>query len=196
MRQLLLILIVITGIATAKAQSDTTSVEELRSIIASLDTDPATRDRATYLLGEALKNTPGTELPDLKVMLRSGSLSSLREMIDSPSLLIFYDPYCPECHELMNQLTHDDTFNNSVANQRLKVIAVYPEYDMESWEEPAEPLPALWIDAIIVPDESELVYDRFSIPVTPSTFFVGRDRSIVLKHPDASQILQKVRTLH
>lgn len=196
MRQLLFILIILAGITTASAQSDTTSAEELRSIIASLDTDPATRDRATYLLGEALKNAPGTELPDMQVVLRSGEQASLREMVDGNTLLIFYDPYCPECHELMAQLTADDTFNSTVAGQRLKVIAVYPEYDMESWGNPAEPLPAQWIDAIITPDGSEVVYDLFSIPVTPSTFFVGCDRSIVLKHPDASQILQIVRNLH
>ncbi len=193
MRQLLFILGIVLSIFTVSAQTDSTSVEELRSIIASMDTDPVTRDRATYLLGEALKNAPGTEVPDLTVMLKSGDRSSLRDMIDRRTLLIFYDPYCHECHELITGLSSDETFNNAIASQHLKVIAIYPEWDMESWEEPAEQLPAQWIDSIITQDESDLVYDQFSIPETPSTFLVGCDRSIVLKHPDSKQIIQALK---
>lgn len=193
MRQLFIILGIAISIFTASSQTDSTSVEELRSIIASLDTDPATRDRATYMLAEALKNAPGTEVPDLNVILKSGGTSSLREIIDRPSLLIFYDPFCHECHELITELSSNEAFNSAVAGQRLKVVAIYPEWDKESWEEPAEPLPAQWIDTIITPEETDLVYDRFSIPETPSTFLIGCDHSIILKHPDSSQILQALK---
>lgn len=40
-------------------------------------------------------------------------------------LLVFYDPECPSCHDVMNQMIMDEDLRNAVADGKVTVLAVY-----------------------------------------------------------------------
>lgn len=144
--------------------------------------------RPTALLATALKNRLGTKAADFNYTTRSGQHSSLYATQAQTLLLIFYDPECEHCKDILSMLLDDSTFKQQVASGQLTVLAVYTEENKTLWQSTAHNMPTDWIVAV---DDSNInknaIYD---IPAMPVFYLLDSNKLVVLKDPSIYTLLQ------
>ena len=148
-------------------------------------------ERYRYQLEDARKNRPGMPAADFAFVTRAGQASSLHAEVRAlanlkPSgaaegrlLLVFYDPDCDHCREVMAALQADAPLARRVAEGALAVVAVYSGEDRALWERTAPALPAAWT----VGYESGALQDegRYVLRALPTLYLIGADGRVVLK---------------
>lgn len=132
---------------------------------------------------DMMKNRVGSTPADFSFTTRDGKTQSLSEFTgnDTPVLLIFYDPACDDCHELIRRLTTDRDISRKFSDGKLKIVAVYAGDDEQQWRSDFSSINPLWtvgIAPLEMIDEDEL----YIIPFTPSTYLVDGAGKIVLKN--------------
>lgn len=132
-------------------------------------------------LETAKKNRPGMKATDFSYIDRDGNRRTLHATQGNPLLLLFYDPACSHCSEILDGLRESPLISNLVVDGKLSVLAVYTEGDRNLWNETKNSLPREWIVAI---DDSSIV-DRelYDLPAMPVIYLLGKEKNVLLKDP-------------
>lgn len=100
-----------------------------------------------------------------------------------PLLLLFYDPDCSHCREVIAELAAAEP------GRLPQVLAVCIEASAKRWEQTRDALPKEWIRAY---DRSDvLANDIYIIRSMPSIYLLDSDRRIELKNPTVSNLLSR-----
>lgn len=128
------------------------------------------------------KNRVGTKAADFTFSLLDGSESSLAKSLPSPGtdlMLIFFDPDCESCDEVMSVIKTDTHIGEAVYNGTLKVLAIYSGENFEGWKKKAVSLPSEWTigynESEI--DEGELYY----LPSMPTVYILDSNGIVMQK---------------
>lgn len=129
--------------------------------------DAARKSTLRFKLDLMSRNNPGSKAEDFIYFLPDGTRSSLRctPVEGNCLLLVFYDPECPSCHEVMDAMMKSERLAQAVASRKLTVLAVYTEGDEEVWKSTLVGMPAGWIvgtDRLCVQDKA--LYDLKAMP--------------------------------
>lgn len=110
-------------------------------------------------------NRPGTLANDFEYELRNDS--SKRNLYSTVTgsqglILIFYNPECNQCHEIIENLSKNNELNTLIEKKDIEVVVIDPEDDYEAWRITCDSLPASWTvgyntDGIIENDAYELL---------------------------------------
>ena len=101
--------------------------------------------RLLYRLEALEKNRPGMTAADFSYVTRDGRQTTLHSTKHKGDLLlIFYDPDCEHCKEIMERLRKDTTLKRMVADRKLAVLAIYSGDDHDLWVKTAPSLPDSW----------------------------------------------------
>lgn len=141
------------------------------------------RLRPEYLLRCARKNRPGMSAADFGYLDRAGRRRTLYTTgADAPLLLLFYDPDCSHCREIMRDIADDVLLNEAVRENRLTILAIYSDGDREVWNESRNDLPSGWI----VGFDTEGIQERglYVLRAMPTLYLLDGAHRVVLK--DAS----------
>lgn len=153
----------------------------------------AERIRCSYSLETAGKNRPGTIATDFAYTDRGGHRCTLHATQGEHLLLVFYDPSCSHCSEILDGLSKSSVISQLVSDKKLTVLAVYTEGDRRIWNNTKASMPQRWIVAI---DESGIVdTELYAIPAMPVIYLLDRDKSILLKDtflPEIEAILKTI----
>jgi peroxiredoxin len=136
--------------------------------------------RVQYLLNLARKNRPGRQAEDFQYMQANGKQGNLYSVKAEYLLLLFYNPDCEECQNTMEMIQNSTEILSSVENGTLRVLAVYPDENLDKWKEHLEKIPSNWIngyDRSFVLREKE-VYD---LKAVPTLYLLDRDKQVILK---------------
>ena len=138
--------------------------------------------RATSLRAEveALRQKPSGTQPQGRSDARRTDVATTEHAAEAPHLLlVFYDPDCDHCREVMSALQEDAELAHRVADGRMGVVAVYSGEDRTLWERTAATLPEAWT----VGYESGLLQDdgRYILRAMPTLYLIGADGRVVLK---------------
>ncbi len=146
------------------------------------------RLRPTLRLQTAKKNRLGTKATDFTYTTREGKKSTLRKTPGRRLLLVFYDPACSHCTDILDELRSSDLLTREIANGDVSVLAVYTEGDADLWEQTRDSLPEQWTVAI---DESNIV-DKvlYDIPAMPVLYLLAEDKNVLLKDPTPETLLE------
>lgn len=137
------------------------------------------RIRPAYRLETAKKNRPGTVATDFSCTDRNGNRRTLHGTRGKQLLLLFYDPACSHCSEILNGLRESPLIRELIAVKELAVLAVYTEGDRELWDETKEAMPQEWIVAI---DDSRIVErESYSLPAMPVIYLLDAGKRVILK---------------
>lgn len=152
----------------------------------------AERIRPKYLLEEAMMNRAGTLSADFEMTLRDGSKSTMHEYgKGSRMLLMFYDPDCRHCAEVIEMLDSDADFNGLLDRGELKVLAVYPFGEEDVWKSPMVKIPSKWTDAM-----ADLVeVDIYSFPEMPVLYLLDGSCNVLLKDASIDRIVDALRKI-
>lgn len=157
----------------------------------------AARDRAAFMLGEALKNRPGTIPADFTYVTPTGRSTLLTTPVGTPTLstgqtdatsllLMLYDPDCIHCKEITASLASDPVVNAAIDNGSLTVLAVAVDGSRSRWEAHLPQMPSNWINGYDTTgiEEKEL----YPLPAIPVFYLLGPDHRVIAKDPPASVI--------
>ena len=177
-------------------------------------TDETVQSRACSDLKLLRLTQVGQQAPDFCFTTADGQPHSLSgTATDRQTLLLFYDPDCAHCRDLLFRLRHSSVLNQAISQGRLTVLAVYTEADETLWNETKADLPAQWVTAItpapeLLTPNSTLLTPNSTLPTPNSTlqtpnslydlstlpvvFLLSPDKHILLRHPDFHQLTDYV----
>ncbi len=139
--------------------------------------------RTAYLLECARKNRPGTLAADFGYTTPDGRRHTLRRSCrpGAATMLIFYDPDCASCKEILAAISADDRMAGDIRAGRLYVIAVYPGEDRELWERTVSSMPAGW--TVGLADSGIEERGLYVLPVLPVIYILDEDGTVLAKDP-------------
>ena len=151
-----------------------------RQMLESYSLDDAERMVLESQLEEASRNRPGTRAADFAYISSSGGQGTLHTTAPGRELLlIFYDPDCTHCAEVIERLGNDAGLAQQIDAGRVAVLAVYPDSDVALWQKTAGDLPSSWTVARAA--DPEMLSDLYSIPVTPVIYLLDANRRVIGK---------------
>lgn len=146
----------------------------------------AERLRPAYKLEMARKNRPGTTATDFAYTDRHGNRRTLHATCGNRLLLLFYDPACSHCSQILDGLRESAVIAGLIANRELAVLAVYTEGDRRLWDETKASLPREWSVAI---DESRIVErELYTLPAMPVIYLLDGQKTVLLKDPTPAEL--------
>lgn len=137
------------------------------------------RTRSAFRLKMALKNHPGTIATDFSFTTREGKRMKLSQFEAKNLVLVFYDPECPHCGDILDMLRENPRLQQALAEGKAKVLAVYTEGNREVWNKSKYGMPDEWTIAI---DESKIVDKAlYDISAMPMVYLLDQNKRVVIK---------------
>ncbi len=144
------------------------------------DTLPeAVRERGRERLRIARINRPGMVAADFDYIDIFGKRHSLHDEINGTTLLVFYDPECGHCSEILNELAGSRMVNEAIGNGELKVLAIYAEGKRSVWDKSKRSMPGNWQTGYDV--TGILDKDLYDLPAMPTLYLLDADCRVIAK---------------
>ncbi|MCD8263179.1 MAG: DUF5106 domain-containing protein [Tannerellaceae bacterium] len=142
--------------------------------------DNTAKIRPAYLLELASRNRVNHPATDFVYTLANGQTGNLYGIKADYTLLYFYNPDCHACREVSDELKASSLVTGMTNKGQLKVLAVYPDQELEAWRNHLSEYPANWINSydgeMIIKDEE--IYDLKAIP---TLYLLDKDKKVILK---------------
>lgn len=153
----------------------------LNSFIKSDGLDDGMRLRYEYQLEEIDKNRVGEEATDFGLVAKDGSETTLsHEVAGVPlTVLMFYNPFCSECHDISSAMGDDPAVAKAVAAGRLQLIAVIAD---GAWSDNASAVP---LDGPIreFAAKDNCIEDEqlYSVRLIPTLYVLDSEMKVVMR---------------
>lgn len=170
------------GNPASPVRNETLYILFLRSVLSADSIPEAVRFRTSERLRTAMLNRPGTIATDFCFIDRNGKQSTLHDHAARQTLLVFYDPECPHCSDILKSIAEDTKINSAIDNGVLTVLAIYTEGKRKLWESTCHNMPANWNVGYDLSNilENEL----YDLPAMPILYLLDSDKRVLLKDPD------------
>lgn len=161
-------------------RNDEYYIPVLESILLSPLLDEYERIAPEYDLEMARKNRIGTQANDFAYTLADGSNHRMHDIEANYTILMFSNPGCPMCREIMEQITSSPLLNELTERGDLRTLSLYPDEDLEAWREHFEDMPTSWIRAY---DKGQkLTHERlYNLSAIPALYLLDRDKRVIVK---------------
>lgn len=154
--------------------------------------DESRRIRARSLLDVALKNRPGMTATDFAYIDNKNRHCTLHGTKSSDNmLLVFYDPECEHCGEIINSLASNEMLIELQEKKCLTVLAIDTESDAEVWERTKHDMPCGWF---VGHDSKHSINERmlYDLPAMPVLYLLDANKTVILKDAAPNTVLQKL----
>ncbi|MDR3251397.1 MAG: DUF5106 domain-containing protein [Tannerella sp.] len=143
--------------------------------------------RPAYMLLLAHKNRPGALANDLEYTLASGQKGRLYNIKSDYLLLMFYNPGCKECRQTMAEIDNTASITAAINAGKLKVLAVYPDENLDEWHGHLKDVPTSWINSY---DKMTDVRNRqlYDLKAIPTLYLLDKDKKVILKDVSVGHI--------
>ena len=143
-------------------------------------TNPESPVYALIAMERITGNRIGDVATDFAYYTADGQRRLLSETAtDRMTLLLFYDPDCDNCRNMIARLRTDDAINKAIAKGLLTVLAIYTEEDYDRWHATLKDMPANWTvatdHAVVTTNE---LYD---LTVMPALYVLDSQKRVVQK---------------
>ncbi|WP_298645882.1 DUF5106 domain-containing protein [uncultured Proteiniphilum sp.] len=148
--------------------------------------------RPAFQLEEINKNRKGMVAADFIYMLANGKKGRLHNISAKYTLLLFYNPDCSACKQTKEILENSDIITTLTKTGMLKVLAFYPDEDLETWRMHQMVLPENWINACDGSDSLIVKKSLYAIRAIPSLYLLDKDKRVLLKDGTAEQVIKEL----
>lgn len=162
----------------------------LRAVTVCTHSPTGERQRAEYLTRLIERNRPGEAATDFTYYNKEGKRMTLaRTPVQSDRLmLLFYDPECDECHELLTRMAADPRLAEAVRVGRVTVLAVYTEGDDEVWRRALPDMPATWL---VGTDRSQVKENAlYDLKAMPCLYLLDRQKRVIVKDGEYEEVMK------
>lgn len=126
-----------------------------------------------------MKNRVGSVATDFLYMDSKGEMGSLHKFKAEETLLIFYDPDCDNCTEIIEKLRYNRELNAKIMSGKLRVLAIYAEDDVEFWKKELVKMPTNWTVGRAVSKIKPL--GLYVLRAMPAIYLLDKDKRVVKK---------------
>lgn len=134
------------------------------------------------------RNCPGSKAEDFTYYLPDGTRKSLYStpVKGDYLILVFYDPECHSCHDIMMGMFADKSLTEAVASGKVTVLAVYTEGDTEVWKSYLKGMPGNWV----IGEDKMAVKDRaiYDLKAMPTIYLLDKNKKVLLKDAPYARI--------
>lgn len=164
-----------------------------RSILR-LETDEATRSRATHDLKLVTINKVGSKATDFVYTLSSGAQHRMSGISSPYTLLLFYNPDCQGCNEVLSHLKSSAVLNSAKVKKLVKILAFYPDEEPEVWKNYQPQIPSEWINGY---DKNldVITNELYDLKAMPTLYLLDKDKKIILKDAPVEMVEQYLSDL-
>lgn len=143
--------------------------------------------RPRYRLGLALKNRIGEVASDFQLTQLNGSNLNLYQIEAPLTLLYFNNPGCHACAEISAQLKSIELF--SKPNRLIKIVAAYPDKDLDEWKKHANDFPPHWINAYNA-DRKLMDLHLYDLKAIPCLYLLDEHKRVILKDVSTQDLIK------
>lgn len=140
----------------------------------------------------AMLNRPGTIAADFRYLERDGAESRLHDLSSPLTLLLFYDPECPHCNDILQWFASSEPINRAIDEKRLTVIAVYAEGKRDVWDKTRNDLPENWLVGYDL--TGILDNELYDLPAMPTPYLLDSEKRVILKDPDPRAVVGRMES--
>lgn len=154
-----------------------------RYILSSQHFYEADKSRAAFELRMSQINNVGTMANDFKYILPSGMEQQMSKISSPYLLLLFYDPDCHNCQDLLSQIKSSERLQELIADKKVKVLAMYPLDDVAAWKQYKDNIPATWLNGYDkdLSIQNGLLYNLVNMP---SIYILDSQKRVLQKDVD------------
>ena len=165
----------------------------LRARIESRFTDEAARERCRYRLELLSQNRIGHKANDFRYTLADGSTGSLYKLNADYTLIFINNPGCEMCRTIKEEICASDYLMELIRKGTVRVLAVYPDEDLEEWYKYHDDMPAGWINGYdkgcVIRSES-----LYNLSAIPSLYLLDKDKTVLVKDAVSIPLIVSVLT--
>lgn len=150
--------------------------------------DPAYRMRYQRDAKMCALNRTGTRAADFTFIDTNGKRRTLYGIRAERTLLIFGNPDCHACKELMEAMEAYPEISQQIASGKLQVADIYIDQDIDLWKERMASYPSTWINGYdpTFSIREDLIYN---VRAVPSLYLLSADKTVLLKDALPEQVL-------
>ena len=176
-------------------RSDELYIAVLEAQIASPHLDKYEKMAPEYALRIASQNRIGHKANDFTYTLRSGKSRQMYALRADFVILYINNPGCPMCRDITAALKGSQIVNLLLEQGKLKILAIYPDEQLDEWHKHLDDFPKSWING----------YDRgchidrngsYDLRAIPSLYLLDSNKVVLLKDStsvaEIEAILQQV----
>ena len=117
---------------------------------------------------------------DIAYTTADGKHHRLHDIPADYTLLMFNNPDCPMCREIIDEIIASPLLNEMQELGLLKVVAIYPDEDLEAWYRYLDKMPRRWIVGY---DEGLKISEErsYDLRAIPSLYLLDRGKRVLVK---------------
>lgn len=153
----------------------------LETMLGVLPQTDAMRSSYRFKLELIRRNNVGEKATDFVYYLSDGTRHTLAAtpVKNDRLLLMFYDPECESCHEVLLQMAADTALAEAVRTGKLSVLAVYTEGNDEAWRKALPDMPEGW--TVGTDREAVKTGALYDLKAMPSLYLLDGKKTVLLK---------------
>lgn len=162
----------------------------LEALLGKLPQTDAMRSAYRFKLELVRRNNVGDKATDFVYYLSDGTRHTLAAtpVKNDRLLLMFYDPECESCHEVLLQMAADTALAEAVRAGKLSVLAVYTEGNDEAWRKALPDMPKGW--TVGTDHEAVKTGALYDLKAMPSLYLLDGQKTVLLKDAAYEKILR------
>lgn len=163
-------------------RDETLYIRYLNTLLTQDSIPEGLRYKSQELLRVAMLNRPGTIAADFRYSDRKGNEGSLHEFNAPEIMLIFYDPECSHCSDILKRIAMHKGINRAISEGKLRVLAIYAEGKRDVWDKTKADMPGNWTVGY---DLSRILdNDLYDLPAMPVIYILDMEHRVLLKDPN------------
>ena len=132
-------------------------------------------------------NRPGTKAADFGFIDTKGRRRTLHGIKADFMILIFGNPDCEACREMVEYFDAVEGLNDAVRSGRVSIVDVYTDEDLSAWKAGIDNYPSNWLcgydpEGII---NSNTIY---AVRAVPSVYILDKDKKVIAKDIETSAL--------
>ena len=161
-------------------RNDEYYIPVLEELVSSPLLDEYERIAPAYDLEIARKNRIGRAATDFVYTLEDGSEGRLHDIKANYTILMFSNPECPLCGEIMRQIASSEFLSLLMQNGVLEVLTLYPDEDITHWRKYLDNIPSRWIRAY---DKNQVLTKErlYNLSAIPALYLLDREKRVLIK---------------
>ena len=131
------------------------------------------------------KNRVGNAATDFTYSLKSGESKKMSSIKSEYMILMFSNPDCSTCAEIIEAITKSEIINNVISMNNptrtmLSILNIYIDQDLSDWENNYHRLPADWINAY---DKGATITKQklYDVKAIPTLYLLDKNKKVILK---------------
>lgn len=126
------------------------------------------------------QNRLGEVANDFRYTLPNGTQHSLHALDADYTILLFNNPGCEMCKEVIQEIEHSKRLSDLSSKHRIVTLAIYPDEDIEAWRQYLPQMPKGWICGY--DKEQRLTTERlYDLKAIPSLYLLDKSKHVLVK---------------